>query len=129
MATPAEWYNALPIVSRVWLSGAVLTGLGSKFGLFNPMTIAFIPDLTFQGFQVCVKTATVFPSPSTPSLTNPSVMALGAELLLFWHSEFQLVNKNDNAVRKTMLTCLYCQTTTERPPLLMQRAIRPCARA
>ena len=52
MATPAEWYYGLPIVSRVWLTGAVLTGVGAKFGLLSPMTIAFIPELTFQHLQV-----------------------------------------------------------------------------
>lgn len=52
MATPAEWYYSLPIVSRVWLSGAVLTGVAAKFGMFSPMTIAFIPELTFQHLQV-----------------------------------------------------------------------------
>ena len=52
MASPAEWYYALPIVSRVWLSGAVLSALGSKFGLFNAWTIAYIPQLAFMKFEV-----------------------------------------------------------------------------
>ena len=56
MATdsPAEWYYGLPIVSRVWLSGAVLAALGSKFGLFSPWTVAFIPHLVFKKYEVRV---------------------------------------------------------------------------
>lgn len=52
MATPQEWYYGLPIVTRVWITGAVLSGIGARFGLLQPYTIAFIPSLTFEHFQV-----------------------------------------------------------------------------
>ena len=35
MATPQEWYAALPPVSKFWLTAAVVTSLGGKLNLFN----------------------------------------------------------------------------------------------
>ena len=40
MSTPSEFYQALPPVSRVWLTAAVLSGIGAKLRLVQPLQLA-----------------------------------------------------------------------------------------
>lgn len=52
MADPQTWYQSLPIVSKVWLTGAVGSALAGRFGLLHPSQLAFYMPYIFQKLQV-----------------------------------------------------------------------------
>jgi hypothetical protein len=52
MATPQEAFLAIPPVTRVWLAASVLSSLGHRFGLLNPMLMAFDPVAVISKFEV-----------------------------------------------------------------------------
>lgn len=45
---------SVPPVTRAWLTAAVVSTLGTRFGLFNIMLLAFNPSLIWNNFQVCL---------------------------------------------------------------------------
>lgn len=48
MSSPGEWYQALPPVTKVWLTTAVLSGVGAKLKLISPGLLHFAPALVFS---------------------------------------------------------------------------------
>lgn len=51
-ATPQEWYSSLAPVTKVWLTGAVASGLLAKLGFLDPGLLALFWDKIFTKFQV-----------------------------------------------------------------------------
>lgn len=50
--SPEEWYFSLPIISRIWLTAAVTSGIGAKLGLIHPGQLAFLIPQIVNKFQI-----------------------------------------------------------------------------
>lgn len=48
MSSPAEWYQALPPVSKVWLTCAVVSGIAVKLQYIQWPLLAYLPPLIFS---------------------------------------------------------------------------------
>lgn len=77
MPTPQEWYNGLPIVSRIWLTAAVVSGLGTKLGLINPYLLIFSWEAVWHKFQIwrIITNFLFFGGPSFPWLIMMFMLA------------------------------------------------------
>ena len=48
MSSPAEWYQALPPVTKVWLTCAVVSGIAVKLRYIQWSLLAYAPPLIFS---------------------------------------------------------------------------------
>jgi hypothetical protein len=53
---PQKWYYDLPPFTRLWLTVAVLSSVGFRFGFVDPFLLAFDLDSIWYSFQVRKRT-------------------------------------------------------------------------
>lgn len=49
---PQEWFKSLPLVTRYWFGGALITTCAGNFGLVSPMKLVFIWEYILENFEV-----------------------------------------------------------------------------
>lgn len=52
MSNPQEWYLSVPAVTRAWLTAAVITTIGSRFGFVPVAKLAFDASAVVNKFEV-----------------------------------------------------------------------------
>lgn len=52
MSTPSEWYGTLPLITKVWLTCAVVTGLIVRFEYMPPTVFLVDWNAIFKHWQV-----------------------------------------------------------------------------
>lgn len=49
---PLQWYTSIPVVSRTYLTGAVLLALATSADLVRPLSLYYSPSLVFSKGEV-----------------------------------------------------------------------------